>query len=64
MSSRCQAAGVVRAIVDLGDQDDFGDVDQNTLLLIPVAVLGGTGADHISMHSSKGTSSTVDRVTT
>jgi hypothetical protein len=54
VSSRCPAAGVVEAVVDLGDQDDFGDVDQNTLLFIPVTVLGGHGRDRISMHSLEG----------
>lgn len=54
VTSRCPAANVVRAIVDLGDQDDRGNVDQNTLLFIPVTVLGGPGADEISMHSLEG----------
>ena len=48
------ADAVTTALVDLGDLDDFGDVDQNTLLFIPVTVLGGAGADRISMHSAEG----------
>jgi hypothetical protein len=54
--SRCYATGnnVAGALIDLGDQDDFGDVDQNTLLYIPVTVLGGPGRDRISMHSLAG----------
>jgi hypothetical protein len=54
VSSRCPAANVARAVVDLGDRDDFGNVDQNTLLFIPVTVLGGPGRDRISMHSFEG----------
>jgi hypothetical protein len=54
VSSRCPAASVARAVVDLGDRDDLGDVDQNTLLFIPVTVLGGPGGDRISMHSFEG----------
>lgn len=52
-SSRCPTMAD-RAIVDLGDGDDLGDVDENTQLFIPVTVLGGPGRDRISMHSPNG----------
>jgi hypothetical protein len=55
VTSRCPGgSSVTGALVDLGDQDDFGDVDQNTLLFIPITVLGGPGRDRISMHSTAG----------
>jgi hypothetical protein len=56
VSSRCPDPGynVSRAVIDLGDGDDQGSVDDNTSLDIPVSVLGGPGRDTISMHSFKG----------
>jgi hypothetical protein len=52
--SRCPDNNVARAVVDLGDRDDFGAVDQNTLLFLPLTVLGGPGRDRISAHSLEG----------
>lgn len=56
VSSRCPNPGnnVASVVVDLGDRDDFGRVDQNTLLYIPVTVLGGAGRDRLALHSPGG----------
>jgi hypothetical protein len=53
VTSRCPGSlsAIGHALIDLGDGDDFGNVDQNTLLWLPVTVLGGSGRDHLSMHS-------------
>jgi hypothetical protein len=56
VTSRCPdpANAIASAVIDLGDGDDFGDLDRNTLLYLPVIVLGGPGRDRLSMHSFGG----------
>lgn len=49
--SRCPGDLVMSALIELGDRDDTGLVDENTLLDIPVTVRGGDGNDQVAMHS-------------
>ncbi len=56
VSSRCSdpTGYVIRATIDLGDLDDNGYIDANTLLFIPVTVRGGPGNDRLGLHSASG----------
>jgi hypothetical protein len=44
-------SNVTSAVVDLGDRNDTGSLDENTLLFVPVTVVGGPGNDRLAMHS-------------